>query len=332
LGNNVYGIDLGTCNIKIYSKNDDGIMIEKNMIAIENKKNIFAYGDSAYEMYEKAPANIQISYPLNNGVIADIRDMQVLIKYFVTDIMKGKVVPADYYVAVPTDVTEVEKRAFYDLVKNANLKAKNVYVVEKAVADGLGLDINVKTSNGALVVNVGFDTTEISILSLGGIVLSRLIKTGGRKFDEAIKATVRNEFNLIIGSKSAEQIKMQLKELEEKGEDAVVFGRDIVTGLPMQKKIPVAMINECLVAHFSTIIDQVKLILERTPPELGADIFRNGIYLTGGASQVAHLAEKLSNETGLKVQQMDNPVTSVAAGLAKVIKEDYFKTVAQRKE
>lgn len=332
MGNNVYGIDLGTCNIKIYSKNDDGIMIEKNMIAIENKKNIFAYGDSAYEMYEKAPANIQISYPLNNGVIADIRDMQVLIKYFVTDIMKGKVVPADYYVAVPTDVTEVEKRAFYDLVKNANIKAKNVYVVEKAVADGLGLDINVKTSNGALVVNVGFDTTEISILSLGGIVLSRLIKTGGRKFDEAIKATVRNEFNLIIGSKSAEQIKMQLKELEEKGEDAVVFGRDIVTGLPMQKKIPVAMINECLVSHFSTIIDQVKLILERTPPELGADIFRNGIYLTGGASQVAHLADRLSNETGLKVQQMDNPVTSVAAGLAKVIKEDYFKTVAQRKE
>lgn len=332
MGSNVYGIDLGTCNIKIYSKNDDGIMIEKNMIAIENKKNIFAYGDSAYEMYEKAPSNIQISYPLNNGVIADIRDMEVLIKYFITDIMKGKVVPADYYVAVPTDVTEVEKRAFYDLVKNANLKAKNVYVVEKAVADGLGLDINVKTSNGALVVNVGFDTTEISILSLGGIVLSRLIKTGGRKFDEAIKAAVRKEFNLLIGSKSAEQIKMQLKELEEKGEDAVVFGRDIVTGLPMQKEIPVQMVNECLVEHFSTIVDQVKLILERTPPELGADIYRNGIYLTGGASQVAHLAEKLSKETGLKVQQMDNPITSVAAGLSKVIKEDYFKTVAQRKE
>lgn len=332
MGSNVYGIDLGTCNIKIYSKNDDGIMIEKNMIAIENKKNIFAYGDSAYEMYEKAPSNIQISYPLNNGVIADIRDMEVLIKYFITDIMKGKVVPADYYVAVPTDVTEVEKRAFYDLVKNANLKAKNVYVVEKAVADGLGLDINVKTSNGALVVNVGFDTTEISILSLGGIVLSRLIKTGGRKFDEAIKAAVRKEFNLLIGSKSAEQIKMQLKELEEKGEDAVVFGRDIVTGLPMQKEIPVQMVNECLVEHFSTIVDQVKLILERTPPELGADIYRNGIYLTGGASQVAHLEEKLSKETGLKVQQMDNPITSVAAGLSKVIKEDYFKTVAQRKE
>ncbi|MBR2038189.1 MAG: rod shape-determining protein [Lachnospiraceae bacterium] len=332
MGNNVYGIDLGTCNIKIYSKNDDGIMIEKNMIAIENKKNIFAYGDSAYEMYEKAPANIQISFPLNNGVIADIKDMEVLVKYFIADITKGKTAPADYYVAVPTDVTEVEKRAFYDLVKNANVKAKNIYVVEKAVADGLGLGIDVKTSNGALVVNVGFDTTEISILSLGGIVLSRLIKTGGRKFDEAIKSAVRKEFNLIIGSKSAEQIKMQLKSLEEKGEDAVVFGRDIVTGLPMQKQIPVAFVNECLVEHFSTIIDQVKLILERTPPELGADIYRHGIYLTGGASQVAHLAENMSRETGLKVQQMDNPVTSVAAGLSKVIKEDYYKTVAQRKE
>ncbi len=332
MGNNVYGIDLGTCNIKIYSKNDDGIMIEKNMIAIENKKNIFAYGDSAYEMYEKAPANIQISYPLNNGVIADIKDMEVLVKYFITDITKGKVIPADYYVAVPTDVTEVEKRAFYDLIKNANLKAKNVYVVEKAVADGLGLGIDVKTSNGALVVNVGFDTTEISILSLGGIVLSRLIKTGGRKFDEAIKSAVRKEFNLVIGSKSAEQIKMQLKELEEKGEEAVVFGRDIVTGLPMQKQIPVPFVSECLVEHFSVIIDQVKLILERTPPELGADIYRNGIYLTGGASQVAHLAEDLSRETGLKVQQTDNPGSSVAAGLAKIIKEDYYKTVAQRKE
>ena len=283
-------------------------------------------------MYEKAPANIQISFPLNNGVIADIKDMEVLVKYFIADITKGKTAPADYYVAVPTDVTEVEKRAFYDLVKNANVKAKNIYVVEKAVADGLGLGIDVKTSNGALVVNVGFDTTEISSLSLCGIVLSRLIKTGGRKFDEAIKSAVRKEFNLIIGSKSAEQIKMQLKSLEEKGEDAVVFGRDIVTGLPMQKQIPVAFVNECLVEHFSTIIDQVKLILERTPPELGADIYRHGIYLTGGPSQVAHLAENMSRETGLKVQQMDNPVTSVAAGLSKVIKEDYYKTVAQRKE
>lgn len=167
MANNAYGIDLGTNNIKIYSKNDDKIMIEKNMIAIENKNVLFAYGDSAFEMYEKAPSNIHISYPLSNGVIADIKNMETLIRYFIGDIQRGKSMPADYFIAVPTDVTEVEKRAFYDLVRDANMKARKIMVVEKAVADGLGMDIDVKNSQGVIVVNVGFETTEISILSLG---------------------------------------------------------------------------------------------------------------------------------------------------------------------
>ena len=178
---NAFGIDLGTSNIKIYSRNDDAILMEKNMIAIENKSKVFAYGDSAYEMYEKAPANIQISYPLSNGVIADIKNMETLVRYFIGDLSHGGFKAAEFYIAVPTDVTEVEKRAFYDLIKDAGVKAKKIMVVEKAVADGLGMDIDVKTSQGVLVVNVGYETTEISILSLGGIVLSKLIKTGGLK-------------------------------------------------------------------------------------------------------------------------------------------------------
>ena len=186
MASSAYGIDLGTCNIKIYSKGDDSIMTQKNIIAIENKNFLFSYGDPAFDMYEKAPSNIHISYPLCNGVIADIKNMQTLIKCFITDLCKGNVKPADYVIAVPTDVTEVEKRAFYDLVKNANVKAKKVMVVEKAIADGLGMDIDVKNSQGVLVVNIGFDTTEISILSLGGIVLSKSIKFGGNKLDEAI--------------------------------------------------------------------------------------------------------------------------------------------------
>ncbi|MDE5678891.1 MAG: rod shape-determining protein, partial [Lachnospiraceae bacterium] len=169
MANNAFGIDLGTNNIKIYSRNDDSVMVEKNMIAVENKNNIFAYGNSAFEMYEKAPANIHISYPLCNGVIADIKNMETLVRYFLSDLMKGNVRPADYYIAVPTDVTEVEKRAFYDLIRDANVRARKIMVVEKAVADGLGMDIDVKNSQGVLVVNVGYDTTEISILSLGGI-------------------------------------------------------------------------------------------------------------------------------------------------------------------
>ena len=269
---NAFGIDLGTNNIKIYNRADDAILVEKNMIAIENKDTLFAYGDSAFEMYEKAPGNIHISYPLSNGVIADIKNMELLVKYFISDMTRSNIRPGDYYIAVPTDVTGVEKRAFYDLVKNAGVKARRVMVVEKAVADGLGLDIDVKNSQGVLIVNVGFHTTEISILSLGGIVLSRLIKTGGLKFDDAIRAAVRKEFSLIIGGKTAENVKMALSDLEKEGKGAVVYGRDIVTGLPVERELPTQLIDESLTEHFHTIIDNVKVILERTPPELAADI------------------------------------------------------------
>ena len=274
------------------------------------------------------PGNIVASYPVCNGVIADIKNMETLLKYFINDLSGGNIKPSDYYVAVPTDVTEVEKRAFYDLIKDANVKAKKIMVVEKAVADGLGLDIDVKNSQGVLIVNVGYDTTEVSILSLGGIVLSRLIKVGGLKFDEAIKNTVRNEFSLLIGGKTAEKVKINLKELEKAGKPAVVYGRDIVSGLPVEREIPTNLVNKALIETFNTIIDSVKVILERTPPELGADIYKHGIYLTGGASQVNHLAELMQKGTGLKVNVCDNPIESVARGLAKVINDDNYKSVA----
>ena len=328
MANNAFGIDLGTNNIKIYSRSDDSVLVEKNMIAIENKNVLFAYGNSAFEMYEKAPSNIHISYPLSNGVIADIKNMETLVRYFVSGLQKGTSKPADFYIAVPTDVTDVEKRAFYDLIKYANVKAKKIMVVEKAVADGLGLDIDVKNSQGVLVVNVGYETTEVSILSLGGIVLSRLIKTGGLKFDEAIRAAVRKEFSLIIGGRTSESVKISLKELEQEGKGAIVYGRDIVTGLPIEREIPTKLVVECLEEHFASIIDNVKVILERTPPELAADIYRHGIYLTGGASQITHLADRLAAGTGLRVNVSENPITSVVLGLSKIIKDDNYKSVA----
>ena len=254
--------------------------------------------------------------------------METLVRYFIGDLQKGNTKPADFLIAVPTDVTEVEKRAFYDLIKDAGVKAKKIMVVEKAVADGLGLDIDVKNSQGVLVVNVGYETTEVSILSLGGIVLSRLIKIGGLKFDEAIRNAVRREFNLIIGGKTAETVKLSLRELEEAGQGAVVYGRDIVTGLPVEREIPTKLVEESLEEHFNTIVDNIRLILERTPPELAADIFRHGIYLTGGASQISHLAERIANGTGLKVNIAENPLQSVVLGLAKIINEDNYKSVA----
>jgi len=328
LGNNVFGIDLGTSNIKIYNKATDSVTVEKNLIAIENKSSLLAYGNSAYDMYEKAPSNIKISYPLSNGVIADIEHMKSLVKLFITDEMKGALKPIDVFIAVPKDVTEVERRAFHDLVRESGVKAKKIMMVKKPVADGLGMGVDVMNSQGVLVVNVGYDTTEISILSLKGIVISKLIKVGGKKFDDAIRSVIRKEFSLIIGEKSAENIKMNLKDLEKAGKDAVVYGRDIVTGLPVERSIPTDLIDQSLVEYFDQILDNIKATLERTPPELAADIFKHGLYLTGGASQVCHLAQRLSNGVGLNVNLAENPISSVALGLSKIIKDDQYKSLA----
>ena len=325
---NAFGIDLGTSNIKLYNGNSDTYFMEKNMIAIEGRDTILAYGDSAFEMYEKAPDNINISFPLCNGVIADIGNMQTLMKYFVDDLFKGNVKPADYYIAVPTDVTDVERRAFYELIKNAGVKARNVFVVEKAVADGLGMDIDIKTSQGVLVVDIGYDTTEISILSLGGIVVSRLLKIGGNKFDEAIKNAVRKEYKLVIGSKTAEKVKYAIRDMENLGKDAIVYGRDIVSGLPIEKAISLDLVYDSLNELFVSIIDNVKSILERTPPELGADIYRNGIFLTGGASQIDYFAEMLGDATGLNVNMSEEPMASVIKGISTIIRNDKYASLA----
>ena len=178
------GIDFGTSSIKFY-KNGEGIILhEKSVIAIYNKSHTFAVGNEAYEMYEKAPANIQVSYPVKNGVIADIGNMQSMIDYFFHELDgKKKLKGAEYYIAVPTDITEVEKRAYFDLITNTNLKPKKIHVVEKPVADALGMNLDITKSTGTLVVDIGANTTEISVMSLGGIVLSRFFPLQPRLWD-----------------------------------------------------------------------------------------------------------------------------------------------------
>ncbi|SDZ80581.1 rod shape-determining protein MreB [Lachnospiraceae bacterium NK3A20] len=324
---NAYGIDLGTSNIKIFNSQTGKIKVAKNMIAIQNRKLLFAYGDAAYEMYEKAPASIKVSRPINYGVIADINNMEQLLQSFLRDEQRGVLRPADFFIAVPTDVTEVERRAFYDLVRDAGVKARRVMGVEKAIADGLGLGIDVKNSQGCMIVDIGFDTTEISILSLGGIVLSKLLKTGGHVFDQAIVTAVRREYNLVIGMKTAEAVRLSSHSQGGRG-TTVVYGRDIVTGLPVERILSSEFVEKSLEEHFSGIADQVHVILERTPPELSADIYRHGLFITGGACQEEGLAQKLQEECRLDVNMADAPVNTVAIGLSQVIRKKQYRNLA----
>ncbi len=332
---NAFGIDLGTSNIKIFNGLTDTIASRRNMIAVQklhNRRTVMAYGDEAFEMFEKAPANITVSQPVTFGVIAEIQNMQMMLHRFIMDEVEGNLRSADFFLSVPTDITEVEKRAFFDLVKDSNVKARNIYVVEKAIADGIGLNVDLDNSQGILVVNIGYETTEISILSLGGIVLSRLIKIGGKRFDESIRNIIRKEYNLLIGTKTAERIKIALPDLEDAEEDAIVYGRDIVTGLPVERAIPTILIERAMHENFETIIDSVRVILERTPPELGADIYKRGIFLTGGSARIGDLHQLISENTGLKVNISPLGEDSVAYGLSQIIKNERFRNAAYSME
>lgn len=319
----MFGIDLGTSKIKIYKKGEGIVLDEKNVVAIANKKDLIAAGNEAHEMHEKAPKHISVSYPVKLGVIAEIAHMQMLLDYFFEQLVGKKSAfgaASDFLVAVPTDITEVEKKSFYDLIVNANVKSKTIGMVEKPIATALGMELDIYNAHGVLTVDIGADTTEISILSLGGIVLSKLLPLGGNRIDEMIKAFVKKRYNLVIGDKTAEFIKMNLvSAYAERKESLAVCGRNVVTGLPCEMEIFSDEVNEVVKELLISIIDSVKMILERTPPEISADIYRSGLYLTGGCSQLNDLDKLFQHETNLKVNLAEDPENTAANGLGALI-------------
>ncbi|MEG1458889.1 MAG: rod shape-determining protein [Acetivibrio sp.] len=319
----VFGIDLGTNNIKIYKKGEGIVLDQKNAIAIANKKTLIAAGNEANEMYEKAPINISVSYPVKFGVIAEIEHMQMLLNHFLVDLIGKKNslgTSNEFLIAVPTDITEVEKKSFHDLIANSNAKSKTIGMVEKPLAAALGMGLDIYHAHGILTVDSGSETTEISILSLGGIVLSKLIPIGGRKIDESIKLFVKKRYNLVIGDRTSEYIKMNLvSAFPQEKESIFVCGRNVVTGLPCEMEIFSEEINEVVNEHLISIIESVRVILERTPPEISADIYRSGIYLTGGTAKLRDFDKLFTHETALKVNVAEDPENTVANGLGELV-------------
>ncbi|NLK27080.1 MAG: rod shape-determining protein [Clostridiales bacterium] len=326
----VFGIDLGTSTIKIYRKGQGIVLDERNIIAIADRKNVIAVGDEAYDMYEKAPANIAVTYPVRNGVIADVANMLTLLNHFMQKIFGSKRPgAADYIVAVPTNITEVERRSFYELIVNSNLKVGHIKIVEKPVADAVGAGLDVMTARGVMVVNIGADTTEVSILSLGGIVLSKLIPIGGNKLDESIKSIVKRKYNLYIGDKTAESIKKKLACAIPQVEGSVkVYGRDVVTGLPAEMEVSSDTVYEAISEYLYAIIDAIKIILERTPPEISSDIIDSGIYITGGSAKIFSLDELIHKETELKINICPDSANTVVNGLGKIMEDHKLSTLA----
>lgn len=326
MARNVYGLDLGTYEIKLYDKKKDQIWKAKNVIAMQDKKYIFSIGDEAYAMFEKTPVNIQVVFPMQNGVIAHFDDMQYLLQNLLK--MKKQVSRgAEYVIAVPTDVTEVEKRAFYDLVFHSTAKAKSVRIVERGIADAVGMGVDIWNEKGIFVANFGGETTELSVLASGGMVLNRLIKIGGVHFDTAVANRVRHSRDFLIGRVTAETLRKTFGVFEQDADTSLsVAGRNLITGVPQQDSIPIGIVRAAMKEPLAECVRAIKSMIDRTPPDVRRGIEQSGIFLTGGLANLKGLSTYLEESTGLKVTTAQTPELCAVTGLKKIIlNKDYRK-------
>lgn len=317
------GIDLGTASVLVYVKEKGIVLHEPSVIAMDRNTNKrIAVGEEARLMIGRTPANIVAVRPMCDGVIADYQTTELMLKYFLekAGAKRWPFFRTRVVVCIPSGVTEVEQRAVKQAAYQAG--AKDVKVVEEPYAAALGAGLDISGPTGNMVVDIGGGTTDIAVLSLRGIVAKKSLRVGGNKFDEAISRYIRRVHNLMIGERTAEQIKIEIGAAIPEGRpsgDLNVRGRDLITGLP--KTIRVNS-QECYVAleeSIELIIAAVKEVLERTPPELSSDIFDKGIIMTGGGALMYGFDERISRETGLPVIIADDPISCVALGTGKML-------------
>ena len=317
------GIDLGTANSLVFVKGKGIVVREPSVVAIRtDTRKIMAVGEDAKRMIGRTPGSIVAVRPMKDGVIADFDTTATMIKYFINRAYKKSFLfprRPNVMVCVPSGVTSVEKRAVEEATKMAG--AKEAYTIEEPFAAAIGADLPVWEPTGSMVVDIGGGTTEVAVISLGGIVTSRSIRVAGDEMDEAIIQYIKRMYNLLIGERSAEQIKIDIGSAlpAEQPQTVEIRGRDLVTGLPKTIAITSDEITEALADTTGAIVEAVKLTLERTPPELAADIMDRGIVLTGGGALLRNLDKLLSRETGMPVLVAEHPLDCVAIGTGKAL-------------
>ncbi|GGD07994.1 rod shape-determining protein [Pyruvatibacter mobilis] len=313
-------IDLGTANTLVYVKGRGIVLNEPSVVAIINKggKNqVLAVGDEAKMMLGRTPGNIEAIRPMRDGVIADFEIAEEMIKHFIRKVHNRRsFANPQIIVCVPSGSTAVERRAIQESALSAG--ARRVYLIEEPMAAAIGAGLPVTEPTGSMVVDIGGGTTEVAVLSLGGIVYSRSVRVGGDKMDEAIIGYIRRHHNLLVGESSAERIKKEVGSAaipdDGAGMTIEIKGRDLMNGVPKEITISQRQIAESLAEPVGAIVEAVKVALEATPPELAADIVDKGIVLTGGGALLANLDQVLREETGLPVSIADEPLSCVAMG------------------
>ena len=326
------GIDLGTANTSVFMKGKGIVLTEPSVVAIQRDTNIvLAVGDEAKQMIGRTPGNIIAIRPMKDGVIADFEVTHTMLRYFIRKALNANI---NYFnrprvvICVPAGVTTVEERAVREAAIQAG--AKEAYLIEEPMAAAIGAGLPVHEPTGNMIVDIGGGTTDVAIISLGGIVTSRTIRVGGDEMDEAIVQYIKRAYNLMIGERTAEEIKINVGSAIEppSGDNYQVRGRDMVSGLPKLVMVSAKEIKEALTEPVSAIVEAIKICLEKTPPELAADIMDRGIMMAGGGSLLRGLDKLISQETGMPVHIAEEPLYAVARGSGKVLENiDILKRV-----
>jgi rod shape-determining protein MreB len=318
------GIDLGTANTLVYVRDRGIVLREPSVVAIQaGTTRVLAVGEEAKRMLGRTPGNIVAIRPLRHGVISDFEITEAMLRYFIRKVHSSRsgMVRPRVIISVPSGITEVEKRAVKESAAHAG--AREVYLIEEPMAAAIGVGLPVHEPSGNMIVDMGGGTTEVAIISLAGIVQSRSVRVGGDEMDEAIIQYMKRVYNLMIGERTAEEIKMSIGSAYPLGEELSmeVKGRDLVAGLPKTITITSEEIREALQEPVSAIVEAIRITLERCPPELSADLVDRGIVLAGGTSLLRGIEKLIAEQTGLPVHRAEDPLSAVAEGTGVVLSE-----------
>jgi rod shape-determining protein MreB and related proteins len=327
---NDIGVDLGTANTLLFVKNRGVVLCEPSVVTVQRgTSTVLAVGEEAKRMLGRTPGSIIAIRCLKDGVIADFDISESMLRYFIRKVQKKKsIIRPRIVIAIPSGITEVEKRAVKDSAEHAG--ARGVFLVEQPLAAAIGVGLPIQEPTGNMIVDIGGGTTEIAVISLGGIVCSKSLRIGGNEMDEAITQHLKKVYNLMIGERTAEEIKVRIGSAYPLDEELTmeVKGRDLVAGLPKTLTISSEEIRESLSEPISLINDAVRSTLEKTPPELSSDLVDRGIILTGGGALLRNFDKLLAEETGLPVNVADDPLTAVCLGAGKMLDEiKYLKKI-----
>ena len=325
------GIDLGTASTLVFLKGEGIVLCEPSVVAIESgTSNVLAVGEEAKRMLGRTPGNIVAIRPMKDGVIADFEVTESMLRYFIKKVHNSRrLVRPRIVIAVPSGITEVERRAVKDSALHAG--AREVYMIEEPLAAAIGVGLPIQEPSGNMIIDIGGGTTEMAVISLAGVVFAKSIRIGGDEMDDAIINYLKRTYNLMIGERTAEEIKIRIGSSYPLEEEMTmdVRGRDLVAGLPKMITITSEEVREALSEPIAQIVEAVRITLERTPPELSADLIEKGLILAGGGSLLRGLDKLISEETGLPVHLADDPLTAVALGTGKVLSElKYLKRLS----